>query len=168
MFSFLVSENLPFGIKLGTKTRVHRFDIIDISRNIIFVNFSPNWRPSNTDTPHDITTSHIPTCSFWSCARAYSVTLGNHLCVSQRKKCPGIVSQADIHRNCIRLQNMDISFFSFPLYILVYTRYDCDIEPTYSFWEDLMFRLSFSKSVLNYAPNTVASYSFIFTSMLFQ
>lgn len=31
-----------------------------------------------------------------------------------------------------------------------------------SFWEDLMFQLSFSKSILNYAPNTVASYNFIF------
>jgi len=122
------------------------------SRNVIFINFSLNWRSLNTET--HLTISHFNT----SChVHGYSMILDN-LCRKERN----VRVPQQMFINCIKLQYVDISFFSLSLYI--HTRYDCDTKQTYSFWEDLMLQLSSFKSILNYAPNTVASYSFIFIS----
>lgn len=143
-------------LKLGTKIRVHCFDITD-HRNVIFINLSPNWRSSNTDTPHDIT--YISTCSFWSCARIFSDSRQSSVCRKERN-----VRVPYLQMFIAVVSNSPICGHFFFLSFIIHT---------YSLWlwyraniqflgRNLSFRLSFSKSILNYAPDTIASYSFIF------
>lgn len=134
------------------------FDIIK-SWNVIFVNLQPNWRSSNTDTPHDIICSNMFILVMCTDIQWLSTVIC--VCVSQRKKCPGITF-ADINlRGRIEFSKIYGHFF-FHLFYYTYILANYNTEQTYSFWKDFIFQLSVSKSILNYAPNTIASYSFIF------
>lgn len=157
MFYLDFFENSPLGIKLGAKIRLHHFDITDHETSFLSI----YRRIGAHRTSTQLTTSHIPTCSFWSRARIVNDSRQSSVCVAKKEMSEFYIYSPS--RSIIlnfQPKYMDISFFSILIYI--YTRYDCDTEQTYSFWEDLILQLSFSKSILNYAPNTIAFYSFIF------
>lgn len=79
---------------------------LNLERKFVFtVLTSPNWRSSNTDTSRHHIFQHS------GHVHGYSVILENHLCMSQRKKCPGTIS-ADVHRGFIKLSNMWTFLFS--------------------------------------------------------
>lgn len=90
-------------------------------------------------------TSHIPTCSFWSCARIFNDSRQSSVSVAKKEMSGYRISSRCSSQLYQTIQYVDISFFSLSLYI--YTRYDCDTEPTYNFWEDLILHILFQEYI---------------------
>lgn len=148
-------EKSPLGIKLGTKARAHRFGIQKrhCYQFLTELTLIKHRHTSRHHTFQHVHSGHV---------HEYSVTLDNQL-FFDRKERNVRVSQADVHRICHQtLHYVDISFFSLLLYILAIIMIQS--KHIVSGKRPYILHLSFSKSILNYAPNTVASYSFIFIS----
>lgn len=129
-------------------------------KNVIVINFSPNWRSSNTDTPHDIT--HFNTFILIMCTDIRWLSIINCLLIA-KKEMSGYLKQMFI-AFVIKLFNMWTFLFSLFYHTYILAIIVIQSKHIVSGKRPYILQLSFSKSILNYAPNTVASYSFIFIS----
>lgn len=154
-------EKSPLGIKLGTRARAHRFGIQKrhCYQFLTELTLIKHRHTSRHHTFQHVHSGHV---------HGYSVTLDNQLFVD-RKERNVRVSQADVHRICHQtLQYVDISFFSLLLYI--HTRYNCDTEQTYSFWEETVYTpvILFQEYIKLCTKHCCFLQLYFYFSMLFQ
>lgn len=138
-------------------------------KNVIVINFSPNWRSSNTDTPHD--TTHFNTFILVMCTDIRWLSIINCLLIA-KKEMSGYLKQMFI-AFVIKLFNMWTFLFSLFYHTYshnIHTRYNCDTEQTYSFWEETVYTpvILFQEYIKLCTKHCCFLQLYFYLSMLFQ
>lgn len=155
--SLLVFEKSPLGIKLGTKARAHRFGI-QKRHCYQFLTELTLIKHRHTSRHH----THFNTFILVMCTDIQWLSIINCLLIA-KKEMSGYLKQMFI-AFVIKLFNMWTFLFSLFYYTYILAIIVIQSKHIVSGKRPYILQLSFSKSILNYAPNTVASYSFIFIS----